>query len=73
MENFCPHCIPKRALNKAGRNRSGTQRYRCRGCDYSCTEGGGVQGSLPKYGPTAQTGYGRLKRCIQKKKDAPEK
>ncbi|MGL5059794.1 MAG: IS1/IS1595 family N-terminal zinc-binding domain-containing protein [Microcoleus sp.] len=72
MEHFCPTCTPKVKLNKNGFNRSGSQRYRCRGCGYTQTDGSGIQGSLPKYGPKAQTGYERLKRCRKKKKANPE-
>lgn len=66
MDHFCPTCQPERKLNKYGFNKSGSQRYRCRGCGYIMSEGG-IHGSLPKYGPTAQTGYDRVKRCREKK------
>lgn len=70
MLKICPRCKPDRTLNKAGSNKSGTQRYRCRarGCGYTESEGDRIQGSLPKYGTEAQSGYDRVKRCRQKKK-----
>ena len=70
MIEFCPHCKPDRKLNKAGRNKSGTQRYRCRGCNFSKSEGDRLQGSLPKYGAAALTPYECLKRHRLKKKQA---
>ncbi|MGL5062091.1 MAG: IS1/IS1595 family N-terminal zinc-binding domain-containing protein, partial [Microcoleus sp.] len=73
MDRFCPICKLKVKLNKHGFNRSGSQRYLCRSCGHTETEGGGIQGSLPKYGAKAQTGYDRLKRCRKRKKDNPEK
>ena len=33
----CPHCRFSGTLVKAGRNRTGTQRYLCRACGRSCT------------------------------------
>ena len=72
MTAFCPRCKPDRKLNKAGFNKSGSQRYRCRGCGYTESEGDRIQGSLPKYGAEAQTAYDRLKRHRLKKKQLEE-
>ena len=70
MLKICPRCKPDRKLNKAGFNKSGTQRYRCRarGCGFTESEGDRIQGSLPKYGAIAESGYERLKRHRLKKK-----
>lgn len=67
MNQYCSFCKSK--MNKNGSTKCGSRRWRCRGCGYTQTEGGGIQGSLPKYGGKVQSGYERLKRYRAKKRD----
>jgi len=67
MTEPCPKC--QSPLSKNGVYK-GRQRVRCRVCGFSCTIGGSIVGSLPRYGDTAQTDADRAKRYRDKKKDA---